>query len=93
MAAGDITYDTGSPRSGGSMFVLTGTMEVDDTYRTFALLPTAHHIISCVLYPKDGVGQYEIDLNVNSSATATQGSVAAFGNHDVQTYHYRCEYV
>jgi hypothetical protein len=94
MAAGAITRDTGSPVAiGGGLVMLTGTIEVDNTYRAFALLPTTSYITSCTLQDQSGAGSAEVDLNVNASGTATNGTIAAAGNHTTtQTYRYACIY-
>lgn len=81
MAAGDISRDTGSPVQQGNMWMLTGTIEVDDTYRGFALTDTKSRMISVMLQDEDGAGAMECDLNVNSSGTATNGSIGVVGNH------------
>lgn len=81
MAAGDITLDAGNPRSiMGGRRIITGTIEVDETYRAFAIGDTLSYIDWCYLMPEDGVGSAEIDLNVNASGTATNGTIAVVGN-------------
>ena len=81
MAAGDITRDTGSPGRQGNAWLLTGTIEVDDTYRGFALTDTKSRLISCMVVDEDGAGSQEVDLNVNGAGTATNGSIGVVGNH------------
>ena len=96
MAAGAITYDTGSPIMGGAgtQNTLTGTIEVDDTYRTFALLSTASFVVSFAATDSSGAGSIEVDYNVNSSGTATNGSIAVVGNHKTtNTYNYICVFI
>jgi len=90
MAAGDTpTLDGGSnPIAVGNRWLLTGTIEVDDTYRAFALAPATSNIISCMLQCEGGAGTAECDLNVNASGTATLGTIAVAGNH-VSTNTYR----
>ena len=94
MAAGDITRDPSSPRSTGDAWELTGTIEVDDTYRAFALTDTGHYLLSCQLNDQDGAGSVEADLNVNAAAIDTQGSISVAGNHiTVNTYRYVCRFL
>lgn len=94
MAAGDLTRDTGMPVAiGGGLMVLTGTIEVDDTYRAYALLPTTSYVMSCETQDSDGAGRAEVDVNVNASGTATNGTISAAGNHrSTNTYRYHCVY-
>ena len=94
MAAGDITRDTGSPRHDGNSWVLTGTIEVDDTKRAFALLSTLSTLIDCFVVDEDGVGNAEVQLNQNAAGTTTNGTIAVMGNHQsVETYRYRATYI
>ena len=94
MAAGDINYDTDPARRAGNVNVLHGTIEVDDTYRAYALGGTGITLITCSLQDEDGVGSAECDLNVNASGTSVNGSIAVAGNHvSVNTYRFRAEFV
>ena len=90
MAAGDLTYDAGYPRSAGSEWVARGTIEVDETPRTFTVAGgTTNRILSCQLQCRDGVGVAQANTNVNASGTATNGSIGCFGNHaTVETYEF-----
>ena len=93
MAAGDITRDTGSPVVVGNQWELTGTMEIDGTHRTFAILPSTSNIISFQVQCYDGAGSAEVRPNVNASGTTVLGTVAANGNHvGVETYNYVCRF-
>jgi len=91
MAAGDTpTLDSGSnPIVVGNLWKLTGTIEVDNTYRAFTLAPSTSNIVSCHLQCKGGAGSAEVDLNVNASGTATLGTIAVAGNHvSTETYYF-----
>ncbi len=91
MAAGDApTLDSGSnPIVVGNQWKLTGTIEVDDTYRAFALAPSTSNLVSCHLQCKDGAGTAEVRLNVNASGTATLGTISVAGNHvTTETYYF-----
>jgi hypothetical protein len=94
MAAGDISRDTGMPVPiGGGLMALTGTVQADDTYRAFALLPTTSYIMSCHLQDTTGTGRTEVDANVNASGTATNGTIAVAANHrGTNTYRFYCVY-
>jgi hypothetical protein len=94
MAAGDVVRDAGSPRRNGNMLQLTGSMEIDEATRTFALMDTKSRIVSCQVTCADGSGAARIKLNENSSAAGTDGSISAYGNHvRVATYQFVCNYV
>lgn len=94
MAAGDITRDTGFPRQVSNMWMLSGTIEVDDTKRAYALTDTNSRLISVFLIDEDGVGSAQVELNVNASGTATAGSAAVMGNHQsVDTYRFVAHYI
>ena len=96
MAAGDITYDTGSPIMAGEgvQNVLTGTVAIDDTYRTFTLLPSTSYIVSCSVMDSSGAGSAEVDINLNASGTTVNGTIACVGNHKTaNTYRYRVSFV
>lgn len=94
MAAGDISRDTGSPVAVGNQWELTGTIEVDDTPRTFALCDTNSRILHCSLQDTDGAGSAVSATNVNASDTATNGSIKAHGNHKTtQTYAFKARYI
>jgi predicted hotdog family 3-hydroxylacyl-ACP dehydratase len=91
MAAGDITRDNTGVHSGGNHFIITGTIEVDDTYRAFAI--GGNYLVSCALQDTDGAGSYECDINVNASGTTANGTISVIGNHaSVNTVRYeaRC---
>ena len=92
MAAGDITRDTGSPVAiGGGLMLLTGSIEVDDTKRAFALCHTTSHVKTLTLVCEDGTGTPEVQVNKNASGTATNGTVAVLGNDPtVRTYRFNC---
>jgi hypothetical protein len=91
MAAGDITRDAGSPVVTGNHWLLTGTIEVDDTHRAFALVNGT--IISCLVQDADGAGSAEVDINQNAAGTSTNGSIAVNGNHvSTDTYRYELRF-
>ena len=93
MAAGDITRDTGFPRVTGNMRVVSGTIEVDDATRAFALTSTGSRLISCQVVDEDGVGSARVALNVNAAGTETLGTIAVYGNSKtVQTYRFLAYY-
>jgi hypothetical protein len=93
MAAGDIAYNTDPVRRSGNLMVIHGTIEVDDTYRAFAVLSTNSRIVNAILTPEDGLGVAEVDLNVNASAVATNGTISVIGNDPTaNTFRYRIEY-
>lgn len=93
MAAGDIARLAGFPRPVGNMYVLVGSIEVDDTPRVFALTDTKSRLIDCQLTDADGIGSANCSLNVNASGTATNGSIKAFGNHQsVDTYRFTAHF-
>ncbi|MAH51562.1 hypothetical protein CMI37_37445 [Candidatus Pacearchaeota archaeon] len=93
MAAGDISYDTAPVRRSGNLMVIHGTIEVDDTFRAFAILDTKSRIAHCVLTPEDGLGTAEVDINLNASGTATNGTIAVIGNDPTaNTFRFRVEY-
>jgi hypothetical protein len=94
MAAGDITRDTGFPRQLGNVWVLTGTIEVDDTKRVYALCGTGCYLYDCFVVEEDGVGVAQVRVNEDASGTATNGSIAVMGNHQsVETYRYRATFL
>ena len=92
MAAGDITRDTGMPVAiGGGLMTLTGTIQVDNTYRAFALLGTTSYVVSCGLDDESGSGSAEVDVNKNAAGTAVNGTISVAGNHvTTETYRYNC---
>lgn len=93
MAAGDITYDTTPVTVMGNTYVLNGSIEVDDTNRTYALLSTKSRILHCSLIDEDGSGAMECRINSNAAGTATMGSIAVNGNHaTVNTVRFRAHY-
>ncbi len=90
MAAGDFTRDSGFPRQQGNMWLLSGTMEVDDQRRAFALTDTNSYLLGVQLVDEDGVGTAGAQLNVDASGSAQNGSTAVIGNHmTTQTYRYQ----
>ena len=92
MAAGDIAYNTAPVGVAGNVHVIHGTIEVDDTYRAFALASTKSYIVHCMLQDEDGAGAMECDLNVNASGTVTNGTIAVVGNHaSTNTVRFRAE--
>lgn len=94
MAAGDFTYDEGVPRRAGNVFVITGTMEVDDSLTAFALADTKSRILSATVENMDGVGATRILLNADASAVSTMGTISVDGeNSGPETHNYRVEYV
>ncbi len=94
MAAGDITRDTGGVRRSGNLWESTGSIEVDDTKRAYALTGTTQVIIDCMLIDEDGVGSAQLALNQNASGTATNGTIAVMGNHQsVETYRFIARFV
>jgi len=93
MAAGDMTLD-GYPKQDGNVWVLTGVIEVDDTKRAFALTGTGGTLIDCMVVDEDGVGSAQVQLNVDASGTAVNGTAAVMGNHQsVDTYRFRATYI
>lgn len=89
MAAGDLTRDSGFPRQQGNLWVLSGTMEVDDTRRAFALTDTNSRLFNLQLVDEDGVGTAGVQLNVDAGGSAQNGTAAVIGNHmTTQTYRY-----
>lgn len=94
MAAGDITRDAGSPRRAGNLFQLTGTIEVDNTERVFALTDTKSRLVDVQFQDTDGVGSAWYRLNENVAGTATNGSVTVRGNHmSIDTYRFVAHYM
>ena len=71
----------------------TGTVEVDNTLRTFEILPTVHNILAIVLNDTTGSGRCEARINRNAAGTVVNGCVALVGNHtSTETYSYLCCY-
>ncbi|MFA6043296.1 MAG: hypothetical protein WC786_06465 [Patescibacteria group bacterium] len=94
MAAGDISIDNGFPRVSGNMRVLAGTLEVDDTPRTFAIGSTGIQILDCQVQDNDGVGSASVTINANAAGTATNGSLRVYGAHQsVETYRFFLHFV
>ena len=92
MAAGDISRDS-TVLSMGNTRVLTGTIEVDDTLRAFALRGnTLASIVTCNVDCEDGVGSAKVLLNQDASATTTAGTIAVQGD-DTTTRTYRFQAV
>ena len=94
MAVGDLTRDNGSPRQMGNVWELTGTVEVNETYTAFALTDTKSRLLGVSLSCEDGAGSAEVDINVNASGTATDGTCSIAGNHaTTDTYRYVARYI
>ena len=94
MAVGDHTIDDSFPRSMGNMWMLSGTVEVDDTIRAYAISDTKSRMVNMQLVDDDGVGVPWCAINENASGTETMGTVAIAGNHQsVDTYRYLLYYV
>ena len=90
MAAGDITRDTGFPKQVGNVWMVCGTIEVDNTLRSFAILDSKSYILAGVVMDQDGVGYAQVVLNYNS----TNGTVAVDGsNAGPETFYYTLWYV
>lgn len=90
MAAGDITRDTGFPKQVGNVWMVCGTIEVDNTLRSFAILDSKSYILAGVVMDQDGVGHAQVVLNYNS----TNGTVAVDGsNAGPETFYYTLWYV
>ena len=88
MAAGDITLDASPVASEGNLLAINGTIEVDDTYRAYAIGGSFLH--SCTLQDTDGAGSAECGVNVNTAGTTTNGTISVVGNHDsVNTYRFK----
>jgi len=93
MAAGDITYDSGFPRRSGNMWLMMGTIEVDNSLTGFAICDTGSRILNATVMDKDGVGASRVVIN-DSAGTPTNGSISVDGeNAGPETYYYRIEYV
>lgn len=91
MAAGAIS-NVRSTNLGGCRLA-TGTVEVDNTLRTFELLPTIHNILTIVLNDATGSGRCEARLNQNAGGITVNGCVAIVGNHtSTETYNFLCCY-
>lgn len=94
MAAGDISRDAGSPVRQGNQWLLTGTIEVDNTERVFALGGTGIQLVDVVLQDTDGVGTAWKRINENVAGTTVNGSISVRGNHmSVDTYRFMAYYV
>ena len=97
MAAGDITRDTGSPTIVGNRRLLTGTIEVDDTFRGFQLCNTSSYIFNVNYVGEDGLSVVEATVNTTDSSgtSATQnGSVRVRGNDPTaRTVRYACTFI
>ena len=94
MAAGDFTLDTGSPRQVSNYWELTGTLEVDDTLRAFALASTKSRLLSFQLNDADGTGSAQARINEDASGTATNGTVAVLGDAaSTETYRFVAHFV
>jgi len=90
MAAGDITRDTGFPKQVGNVWMVCGTIEVDNTLRSFAILDSKSYILAGVVMDQDGVGYAQVVLNYNS----TNGTIAVDGsNAGPETFYYTLWYV
>lgn len=76
MAAGDVTLDVGTPRQMGSYWVATGTVEVDDTLRTFDLVGPRATLVDLTLVNVNGTGTAKSALNVDANGATVNGSAA-----------------
>lgn len=70
MAAGDISFDPSAVKVSGDHFVVTGTIEVDDTAREFAIVPK-HYILWASVQDADTVNYVRVARN---SSDGTEGS-------------------
>ena len=94
MAAGDITRDTGFPRPVGNMWMMCGTIEVDNSLTAFAICDTNSRILAGFVMNQDGVGAAQLVLNQNASAVETNGTISVDGeNSGPETYYYTIYYV
>jgi hypothetical protein len=89
MAVGDISFDKNSPQRSGNVWVYTGSIEVDDATRTFAIFGARVRILDCQLMPTAGVGSARCLTN-DAAGVSTNGSISVFGNHQsVENYRFR----
>ena len=102
MAAGDLTITDGFPKAAANMWMLVGTVEVDDTKRTFNIVGSPHRLLSMQLLNIDGSGTVQCELNKNAAGADVDGSVALVRNAtDVvmgdtpasETYRYTAYYI
>lgn len=92
MPAGDITRV--APCVSGNEWRMTGTVQVDNTYRAFAIASSSSYIKSFQLQDSSGAGSAEVDLNKNAAGTDVNGTVSIAGNHSTtNTYNYTCTFV
>ena len=79
MAAGDITYDSQANGSSGNFATLSGSIEVDNTARAFAVC--GGHIVNAVLNDQDGVGTAQCTMNSNNGTVdSSKGSLYVDGS-------------
>jgi len=90
MAAGDITRDNGFPRQMGNVWMLCGTIEVDNNNLTFAVLDSNSRILAGYVMDQDGVGYARVQLNGNSTNGTLQVDGSTAGT---ETYYYTVWYV
>ena len=91
MAVGDITRD-GAPRVIGNLWLLTGTVEVDQDLTAFAL--GGRSAVSIKLTCEDDSGVCRARINENASGTETLGTVALQSNLGiVNTFRYEYYFV
>lgn len=91
MAAGDITRNY--PFAIGARMMITGTVELDDTFRDYVFAPTTSVIEHISLTPSDSMGTAEAVPNYNSSDVATNGTAKIRGNDPtVRTFTYAVVY-
>jgi len=91
MAAGDLTIDRVAGVT-GHRWVVEGQAEIDTTRRAFAIGGTGSFVHTFNGWSDDDAALFEVDLNENASATATNGSVAIMsGLEQVNTLFFRAE--
>ena len=102
MAAGDLTTDTGMPRQDGGRWLVTGTVQIDNTLRVFAIVNSQSTILDFQVLNVNGTGTAKVLLNQNASGTTVNGSVAiqagdeglyAEAPESVETYRYIAHYL
>jgi len=76
MAAGDVTVDVGSPKQMGSIWVLTGSVEIDTTLRTFDIAGSKSTLIDLTLVSQSGIGSAKSTLNQDANGATANGSAA-----------------
>lgn len=91
MAAGDITRNT--PFAIGARMMITGTVELDDTFREYVFAATTSVLEHLSLTPSDSMGTAEAVLNYNASDVATNGTAKIRGNDPtVRTFSFAAVY-